>query len=217
MIGIAPSILASDFSQLGEEIRRVSRAGADLIHIDVMDGLFVPNITIGPCVIKCLRPHTKLPFDVHLMIADPARYLSAFAEAGADYLTVHLEAAEDIRPALRKIRRLGLGAGISIKPVTPAEQVFPLLELVDLVLVMTVEPGFGNQKLLEDCLLKVGAVRKEANRRGLPVQISVDGGVNRSTIRLVHQAGVDFAVAGSAVFQAEDVAAELRLLKEGFR
>lgn len=215
MIRIAPSILASDFSKLGEEIRKVDQAGADLIHIDVMDGLFVPNITIGPSVVKCLRPHTKLPFDVHLMIVHPERYLRAFAEAGADYLTVHLEAEEDIRPALRAIRELGMRVGLSIKPGTPAEKAFPLLELVDLVLVMTVEPGFGNQKLIGSCLQKVGQIRREAERIGRVIEISVDGGVNASTIQNVHRAGVDFAVAGSAVFRDGDTAAVLRQLKEG--
>ena len=215
MIRIAPSILASDFSRLGEEIRKVDKAGADLIHIDVMDGLFVPNITIGPCVVKCLRPHTKLPFDVHLMIARPERYLKEFAEAGADYLTVHLEAEEDIRPTLRAIRELGVKVGVSIKPATPAEQVFPLLGLADLVLVMTVEPGFGNQKLIGACLDKVKLIRQEADRIGRKIEISVDGGVNASTIQQVHQSGVDFAVAGSAVFREGDTAAILRRLKEG--
>ena len=215
MIRIAPSILASDFSRLGDEIRKVDHAGADLIHIDIMDGVFVPNITIGPCVVKCLRPCTKLPFDVHLMIVHPERYLQDFAQAGADYLTVHLEAEEDIRPTLRAIRKLGVKAGISIKPATPAEKVFPLLPFVDLVLVMTVEPGFGNQKLIDECLPKVEKIRQEANRIGKTVEISVDGGVNASTIQRVHQAGVDFAVAGSAVFREENTAAVLRQLKEG--
>ena len=173
----------------------------------------MPNLTIGPGVVQCLRPYTKLPFDVHLMIVHPERYLAAFAGAGADYLTVHWEAEADIRPALRQIRALGLRAGLSIKPGTPAESIFPVLELADLVLVMTVEPGFGNQKLIEHCLDKVREIRREAVRQGLKLEISVDGGVNPSTIERVRASGVDFAVAGSAVFQSPDMAEALRLLR----
>lgn len=213
---IAPSILASDFSRMAEELKKIEAAGADWVHVDVMDGMFVPNITIGPPVIKCYRKHTRLPFDVHLMIVEPIRYLKAFADAGADYITVHVETAEnetEMRCVLTEIKNLGVKAGLSIKPATAASAVFPYLDLLDLVLVMTVEPGFGNQKLIPSCLNKVGEIRKEARRLEKPIEISVDGGVNLQTLEAVQTSGVDVAVAGSAVFQAEDPQRVVALLK----
>lgn len=216
MIQIAPSILSADFAVLGEEIRRMERAGADVIHIDVMDGVFVPNLSIGLPVVKCARPVTKLPFDVHLMIVEPWKYLEAFAKAGADWLTIHLETTDDaatVAAALREIRRLGMKAGLSIKPTTQPEEIFPYLDLVDLVLVMTVEPGFGNQKMLSDCLNKVEVIRNKAQQSGYSPLLSIDGGVNAATAERARACGCDVMVAGSAVFGADDPAAMIRLLR----
>lgn len=216
MIRIAPSILSADFASLGNEIHRVEQAGADVLHIDIMDGVFVPNLSIGLPVVKCARPVSALPFDVHLMIVEPWKYFEAFAGAGADWLTFHLETSPDpgvIRAALRKIRSLGMKAGLSVKPATPPEALFPFLGELGLVLVMTVEPGFGNQKMIPECLQKVGAIRKEAERRGLAPLLSIDGGVNPSTAQAARASGCDVMVAGSAVFGAEDPAQMIRLLR----
>ena len=216
MMKIAPSILASDFSKMAEELKKIDKAGADWVHVDVMDGMFVPNITIGPSVIQCYRPHTRLPFDVHLMIVDPIRYIKEFAQAGADYITVHLEAVEGeeaLQSTFQAIREAGAKVGLSIKPATPASAVFPYLEELDLVLVMTVEPGFGNQKLIPSCLDKVGEIKREAQKKGLALELSVDGGVNLETLQAVQNSGVTVAVAGSAVFRAEDPSAMIARLK----
>lgn len=216
MIQIAPSILSADFAMLGDELRRVERAGADMIHIDVMDGVFVPNLSIGLPVVRSIRPVTELPFDVHLMIVEPWRYIESFAEAGADLLTIHLETAEEpsvIAEALETIRRCGMKAGLSIKPATTAQALLPYLEQLDLVLVMTVEPGFGNQRMLPACLDKVRELRREAQRRSLSPLISVDGGVNPETAVAARAAGCDVLVAGSAVFGAQDVPGVIRRLR----
>ena len=213
MIQIAPSILASDFSKMGEELRKIDRAGADWVHVDVMDGMFVPNITFGQAVIGSYRKHTDLPFDVHLMIVDPIRYIKDFAEAGSDYITFHVEAVKgekEVRETIQAIRECGKKVGLSIKPGTPASALTPYLNLIDLVLIMTVEPGFGNQKLIPECLEKVAQVRADAKAQGVELLISVDGGVNPSTIQQVWDSGVDVAVAGSAVFKAEDTAEMIR-------
>ena len=166
---VAPSLLSCDFSKMGEEIVRIDKAGADLIHLDVMDGHFVPNLTIGPAVIKALRPLTKLPFDVHLMISDPLSYIDAFADAGADYITFHAEADSDIDETIAKIRSRAIKPGIVLKPGTPAEAAFPYLDKVDMVLVMTVEPGFGGQSFMADMMSKAEKLRAEIDRRRLPV------------------------------------------------
>lgn len=216
MIKIAPSILSADFAKLGDEVVRMDQAGADMIHVDVMDGVFVPNITIGLPVVKAIRKVTKVPFDVHLMIVEPQKYTKQFVEAGADYVTFHLEAQEDeavVRAALEEIRAAGAGAGLAIKPATPAEALFPYLDLLDLVLVMTVEPGFGNQKMMPDCLAKVGKLRAEAEKRGLHPEFSIDGGMNLSTAQMAWDSGVTMAVAGSAVFGAEDPADMMNKLR----
>lgn len=218
MIQIAPSILSADFAALGDEIRRVERAGADVLHIDVMDGVFVPNLSIGLPVVKCARPVTKLPFDVHLMIVEPWKYIEAFAKAGADWLTIHLETSQDpavIIAALQQIRGCGMKAGLSIKPATKPEEVYPYLEYLDLVLVMTVEPGFGNQKMIPECLDKVGAIKEEAQRRGYSLLLSIDGGVNPTTVAQARASGCDVMVAGSAVFGANDSAEVIRVLRGG--
>lgn len=196
---VAPSILSADFAQLKNEIDKVSAAGADWIHVDVMDGHFVPNLTIGAPVVKSLRPITRLPLDVHLMIEKPERFIDAFADAGSDYLTIHVESTEDVAGTLKKIREKGVKPGITLRPKTPVEKVLPFLPLVDLVLVMTVEPGFGGQSFMHDQIEKIKILRREIERLKRPVYIEVDGGINAETAPLVRDA--DVLVAGNYVFK----------------
>ena len=203
-IRIAPSILASDFSRLGDEIRAAEAAGADAIHVDVMDGRFVPNITIGPVVVSALRPTTKLPLDVHLMIVEPERYLDAFAEAGADLLTVHAEATPHLHRTVQHIRSLGKRAGVSLNPHTPLSVLDVILPDLSQVLIMSVNPGFGGQTFIEAVVPKIRALREEITRRQLKVDIEVDGGITPETARIVVDAGANVLVAGSWVFRAPD-------------
>ncbi len=197
---------------MGEEIARMDKAGADWMHLDVMDGHFVPNLTFGAPIIKWVRPFSDKPFDVHLMISDPLRYIDDFADAGADIITFHIESDSDIDKTIDKIKSRGIKAGLVLKPKTPAEAVFPYLDRLDLVLVMTVEPGFGGQSFMADMMPKVEAIKAEINRRGLNVLIEADGGIGDATIAEVARAGVDVSVAGTAVFKAENPSQAIKRL-----
>jgi len=214
-IRIAPSILAADFARLGEEVAAVARAGADLIHVDVMDGHFVPNITIGPEVVRALRPHTDLPLDVHLMIAPVDPYVGAFAEAGADIITVHPEAGPHLHRTLQLIHGAGRKAGVALNPATPVEALDNVLGEVDLVLVMTVNPGFGGQSFIESQLAKIAAVRRRIDDSGRDIDLEVDGGINAETAARAVAAGADLLVAGTATFEggAERYAANIARLR----
>jgi ribulose-phosphate 3-epimerase len=198
---IAPSILSADFAKLGEEVRAIDEAGADWIHIDVMDGHFVPNLTIGPGVVKALRPHTTKPFDVHLMISPADPFLDAFAEAGADIITVHPEAGPHLHRTIQRIKALGKKAGVSLNPATPVEALDYVLEAIDLVLVMSVNPGFGGQKFISTQLSKIEAIGERIVQRGLNVELEVDGGIDSATAREAVGAGATVLVAGTAAFR----------------
>ncbi len=209
MIKVAPSILSADFGALANEVRRIEEAGADWVHVDVMDGMFVPNITIGPEVIRKIRPHTKLPFDVHLMIVQPERYIEAFARSGADFITIHVEASDHISGTLSKIRSMGKRAGISINPETPFEAVLPYLNEIDLLLIMTVHPGFGGQSFMEEVVPKITMARDYADQNGLGFDIEIDGGINADTGSRCVRAGASALAAGSALFGSKDMKAEI--------
>lgn len=213
MVKIAPSILSADFSKLGEEIKDVERGGADYIHVDVMDGHFVPNITIGPLIVDAIRPVTKLPLDVHLMIEDPDSYIEAFANAGADYITVHAEACRHLHRTVHFIKSFGVKAGVVLNPATPVNMIEHVIEDIDMVLLMSVNPGFGGQKFIPSVLPKIAAVKKLADAKGLNIEIEVDGGVNEETAQLCIEAGADVLVAGSAIYNQKNRAAAIAALK----
>ncbi|WP_404358712.1 ribulose-phosphate 3-epimerase [Cytobacillus firmus] len=213
MVKIAPSILSADFSKLGEEIKDVERGGADYIHVDVMDGHFVPNITIGPLIVDAIRPVTKLPLDVHLMIEDPDSYIEAFANAGADYITVHAEACRHLHRTVHFIKSFGVKAGVVLNPATPVNMIEHVIEDIDMVLLMSVNPGFGGQKFIPSVLPKIAAVKKLADAKGLNIEIEVDGGVNEETAQLCIEAGANVLVAGSAIYNQKNRAAAIAALK----
>ena len=216
---ISASILNADFAALGDEVERAARGGVDSIHLDVMDGHFVPNLTMGPVVVEAVRPRTPLPFHSHLMISEPLRYVEAFANAGSDLVVFHVEADDEPREVIERIHRTGRAAGLAINPETPAEAAHPYLEEIDLLLVMTVHPGFGGQAFIADVLPKLSALRAEADRRSLDLPIAVDGGVNEETIESAHAAGGDVLVVGSGLYrhtgELRDVIDDLRAMARG--
>ncbi|MCI6007711.1 MAG: ribulose-phosphate 3-epimerase [Ruminococcus sp.] len=210
---IAPSLLSCDFSKMGEEIVRMDKAGADYMHLDVMDGAFVPNITFGGPVIKAVRKFTDVPFDVHLMIDNPLDYADDFVNAGADIITFHVEAKSDIQKTIDKINGAGVKAGLVIKPNTPASAVFPYLKDIYMVLIMTVEPGFGGQSFMADMLPKAAEIKAEAQRQGVSIVLEADGGINAGTIQQCAKAGIDICVSGTGVFKADDPKKAIEELK----
>ncbi|MBS7530353.1 ribulose-phosphate 3-epimerase [Hazenella sp. IB182353] len=213
MIKIAPSILSADFANLGAEIKEVEEAGADWIHVDVMDGHFVPNITIGPLIVEAIRPHTTLPLDVHLMIEQPERYINQFARNGADYITVHQEACPHLHRTIYQIKEQGVKAGVVLNPATPISAIESILPDLDLVLLMTVNPGFGGQSFITSVLTKIQQLRMQIEAMGLEIDIEVDGGINQKTAADVVAAGANVLVAGSAIFGEADRKRALQAIK----
>ena len=213
MMKISPSILSCDYGRIAEELKDMELAGADYMHIDVMDGHFVPNLTLGAPVIKCIRKATDVPFDVHLMISDPIKYIDDFCDAGADIITFHTECDSPIGETIDKILSRGVKASLTVKPKTPVEDIFPYLDKLSMVLVMTVEPGFGGQSFMEDMMAKVSALRNEINARGLDCEIEVDGGINEKTIAIASAAGADVFVSGNALFSSADRKAAVEKFK----
>jgi len=211
---IAPSILSADFSKLGEEVKAVEQAGADYIHVDVMDGHFVPNITIGPIIVKAVKCVTKLPLDVHLMISNPDDFIDDFVQAGADILTVHAEAGYHLHRSLQHIRKAGAKPAVSLNPASPLSMIEYVLDDLDMVLLMTVNPGFGGQDFIPEVIPKIERLREMIDKRGLNVELEVDGGIGPETINRVSSAGADVFVAGSAIYHSKDYAETIRLMRE---
>lgn len=210
---IAPSILSANFAELGNEIIDVEKGGADYIHVDVMDGHFVPNITLGPMIVKAIRPLTSLPLDVHLMIENPSQYIEAFADAGADYITIHVEADPHLHRTIQMIKSKGVKAGVVLNPATPAEMIKPILKDVDMILLMTVNPGFGGQSFIPSVVPKIKQIREWANEINPTLEIEVDGGINPETAAICAEAGADVFVAGSAIYNRSDRGAAIEELK----
>ncbi len=211
---IAPSILSADFTRLGEEVRAVEQAGADYIHIDVMDGHFVPNITIGPMIVKAVRKVTKLPLDVHLMILNPDQFIDDFVKAGADLISVHAEALDHLHRSIQYIRKAGAKSAVSLNPATPLQVIEYILEDLDMVLLMTVNPGFEGQAFIPEMLPKIERLREMIDKRGLNIELEVDGGISPENIHLASSAGADVFVAGSAIFYSNDYAATIKMMRD---
>lgn len=214
MIKVAPSILSADFSRLGEEIKKIEDSGADMVHVDVMDGHFVPNITIGPLIVSAIRPLTKLPLDVHLMISEPERYVESFKDAGADIITVHAEASNHLDRLLNQIRQLGVKAGVSLNPATHESNIEYVLDTIDLILVMSVNPGFGGQSFIKNMVEKINRIKTMISNKDLNIDIEVDGGINETTASLVTNAGANILVAGSAFFGSDNPSMFVNSLKK---
>lgn len=210
---IAPSILSADFANMGEEVKRAEKSGADVLHVDVMDGNFVPNITFGVKMVEDVRPHTTLPIDVHMMVKDPSFYAEKFVKAGADFVTFHIEAERNARPLLEKIRALGAKCGIVISPDTSVSEIEDVLDICDMVLVMSVYPGFGGQKFIENSLDKIKRLKELKTEKGYSYIIEIDGGVNKDTVKRIKNAGAELLVAGSAVYNKADMRQNIELLK----
>ena len=211
---IAPSILSADFSRLADEVKAVEKAGADVIHVDVMDGHFVPNITIGPLVVQGLRKLTSLPLDIHLMIENPERYIEVFTRAGGDWITIHAEVCPNLKRMIRKVRQLNVRPGIVLKPATPLKALFPVLDDIDLVLIMSVNPGFGGQSFIPSTLKKIERLRKIVDQNHSPLEIEVDGGVKVENIREVSAAGADTFVVGTGIFKTNDYEETIKELRQ---
>lgn len=212
---IAPSLLSADFTKMGEEVKEIEAIGTKVLHIDIMDGHFVPNLTFGYSMVKALRPLSQMVFDVHLMISHPLDYIEQFAKSGSDIITVHVECDDDLGKCIDLIHACGKKAGLSVKPKTSPEALFPYLDKLDHILVMTVEPGFGGQAMMPDCLDKIAVIKAECARHGLTVPVMIDGGVNAANVQTAAKAGADMMVAGNAVFGASDRAAAFQALTEG--